>query len=160
MNQWANRFGVKDKFDAYKKNINDQRIKAQQKLDEALEALPKYYKQLRMIENDYREPKVLFQTLTKSQADQKRNELLNTLTPKQRKAAQFLENLFAPDYARRPGPVRPGPYGPGPYGPGPYGPRPGPFGPGPYGPYGYCMSHRRNSFKDSINKVENKVANR
>ncbi|RCN36165.1 hypothetical protein ANCCAN_17956 [Ancylostoma caninum] len=142
MNQWAKKFGLKDKFDAYKKNINDQRIKAQQKLDAALKALPNYYRQLRNIEND--------NTLTRPQADQKRRELLNTLTPKQRRAAEFLENLFAPEYARRPqpGPMRPGPYGPVPYGPGPYGPRPGPFGPGPYGPYGYCMSHRINSFRN------------
>ncbi|RCN36164.1 hypothetical protein ANCCAN_17955 [Ancylostoma caninum] len=72
MNQWAKKFGLKDKFDAYKKNINDQRIKAQQKLDAALKALPNYYRQLRNIEND--------NTLTRPQADQKRRELLNTLT--------------------------------------------------------------------------------
>ncbi|EPB80661.1 hypothetical protein ANCCEY_00229 [Ancylostoma ceylanicum] len=126
MNQWANKYGVKDKYDAYKKNIDDQRTKAQQELDEALKALPKYYRQLRKIEND--------NTLTRAQAAQKKQELLNTLTPKQKRAAQFLENLFAPDYAKRPspGPMRPGPYGPGPYGPGPYGPRPGPYR--PYGP--------------------------
>ncbi|KAL6737636.1 hypothetical protein Aduo_011263 [Ancylostoma duodenale] len=119
LNQWADKYGVKDKFDAYKKNIEDQRKKAQQELDEALKALPKYYKQLRKIDND--------KSLTPAQAAQKKKELFDKLTPKQQQAAQQMENIFAPDFAKRP-PSRP--HGPGPHGPGPH-------RPWPYGPYGY-----------------------
>ncbi|KIH43904.1 hypothetical protein ANCDUO_26083, partial [Ancylostoma duodenale] len=147
MNRWANKYGVTDKYDAYKKDIENQTIEAQQELDGALNALPKYFTQLRNIENNM--------TLTAAQAAQEKKELFKTLTPKQQRAAESLEDIFAPDYAKMPpprpygpGPYGPGPYGPGPYGPGPYGP--GPYGPGPYGPgpygtyrpygsYGHCM---------------------
>lgn len=95
----------------------------------------------------------MFQRLTEPQAARKKQELLDKLTPKQAQAAQMLEGLFAPDYAKtpgpgpmgpgpvgpgpmRPGPMRPGPGGPGPMRPGPM--RPGPFGPGPFSPFGLC----------------------
>ncbi|KIH55555.1 hypothetical protein ANCDUO_14287 [Ancylostoma duodenale] len=128
---------LQDKYDAYKKDIEKQTIKAQQELDGALNALPKYFTQLRNIENNM--------TLTAAQAAQEKKELFKTLTPKEQRAAESLEDIFAPDYAKMPppGPYGPGPYGPGSYGPGPYGP--GPYGPAPYGPYGpygsygHCM---------------------
>ncbi|RCN36167.1 hypothetical protein ANCCAN_17958 [Ancylostoma caninum] len=115
MKQWAAKYGVKDQFDAYKKDIRNQRKKAQKELDEALDELPKYYKELRKIDND--------KSLTAAQAAQKKKELFDKLTPKQKQAAQQMENIFAPDFAKR-APPRP-----------PHGPRPGPYW--PYGPYGY-----------------------
>ncbi|EYC04293.1 hypothetical protein Y032_0088g2125 [Ancylostoma ceylanicum] len=126
MNQWATKYNVKDKYDAYKKNIDDQRTAAQKELDDGIKAVRKYFKDIRAIEND--------NTLTWAQAAQKKQDLFNKLTPKQQQAAQSLEKIFAPDFAKTPSPAPPRP------GPGPRPPyRPWPYGQyWPRGPYRHC----------------------
>ncbi|EPB66578.1 hypothetical protein ANCCEY_14330 [Ancylostoma ceylanicum] len=121
MEKWANKYGVLGPYNKYKQNLEDQKKSAEKDLDDALKALPKFFEEIRKIEN---EP-----GLTWNQAAEKKRQLYNTLTPKQIEIAKDLTRLFAPPYASCPQPPQPGPYGP----PGPY--WPGPYGPVPYGPY-------------------------
>lgn len=71
MNQWADKYGVRVnlylswfrdncliniklqvKYDAFKKEMEDDKNRSEQELDEALKALPNFFNELRMIENN------------------------------------------------------------------------------------------------------------
>ncbi|RCN31211.1 hypothetical protein ANCCAN_23012 [Ancylostoma caninum] len=121
MDKWAAKYGVSDAYNNYKQKLEDQKKTAEKELDDALKALPKFFEEIRKIEND--------PGLTWDQAAEKKRQLYSTLTPKQTQIAKDLTRLFAPPYANCQQPPQPVPYGP----PGPYWPVV--CGPVPCGPY-------------------------
>ncbi|KAK6751926.1 hypothetical protein RB195_003380 [Necator americanus] len=113
MNKWAQRYGVKQQYDKYNKQVEDEK----KELEEGLKAVSRYFRRTRELESN--------KALTYRQFDEKRRELFDKLTSEQKEAARFLECLFTKLSARF---CVPGPMGPRPVGPGPMGPH-GPFYP-------------------------------
>ncbi|ETN87029.1 hypothetical protein NECAME_05750 [Necator americanus] len=138
MNKWAEKYGMKELFEKYKKQLENEK----KELDEGLKQVTEYFAKIGELAN--------VESLTRKEFNEKRQELIDKLTPKQEKVVRHLECSFTPFSAEncvpgtkgpdpsrpkpmRPGPMRPGPRRPWPMGPGPM--RPGPMGTGPTGPW-------------------------